>query len=433
MPPTPGPFPAALLIGARLVLGAGPVLGLGPVFGPVLAGGARAEPLRAGEAVLEPVALASLPGFERDDLAAAFAAFRATCAQPARPVLAEAAPGAPGQDLTAACAAAAATPASRARAFFQENFAAYRVLRPSREAAAERRAGFLTGYFEPELDGSLVPTPAFPVPALARPDDLVSLEPGETRPGLDPRLRAARRDGDAFQPYPDRAAIEDGALGDRARPVAYLRDAVDLLVLQVQGSGRVRLPDGRSLRLAYDGRNGRPYTSVARLVVADGHLPLEGLTLARWTGWLRANPDAARSLIRRNASYVFFRRDEADPGTGPRGAAGVALAAGRSLAVDATLWRYGLPFWLEGTLPTTEGGSTPLARLVIAQDTGSAILGPARGDLYLGTGPDAGAVAGLLRDAARFVVLLPRPPAPEGPASEIPSPEAPDSAAEARP
>ncbi|TGD97479.1 murein transglycosylase A [Methylobacterium nonmethylotrophicum] len=401
MPPAHGPIPlaprpVAILLAASL-LAAAP---------------GRAEEsarLRVGEALLEPVLLSTLPGFAGDDLAASLAVFRATCARPAAPVLAEAVPGAPGQDLTAACAAAAGVTPAGARAFFEQHFVAYRILRPHRDAPAERIAGFLTGYFEPELDGSPVPTPDFTVPALARPDDLVSLEPGETRPGLDPALRAARREGDAFLPYPDRAAIEDGALGSRARPLVWLRDAVDLLVLQVQGSGRVRLPDGRALRLAYDGRNGRPYTSVARLIVASGHLPLEGLTLARWTGWLRANPDVARDLIRRNASYVFFRVDDGAPEAGPRGAAGVPLTAGRSLAVDATLWRYGLPFWLDGTMPDPEGASTPLRRLVVAQDTGSAILGPARGDLYLGTGARAGATAGLLRNPARFVVLLPKP------------------------
>ncbi|OAS24771.1 transglycosylase [Methylobacterium platani] len=376
------------------------------------AGPAGAAPLRIGEAVLEPVPFSALPGFAEDDLAAALATFRATCAAPTGPVLAEAAAGAPSQDLAGACAAAGGVAPEEAHAFFERTFAAYRVLRPERDAAAERTTGFLTGYFEPELVGSAVPSADFTVPVLARPDDLVSLDPGETRPGLDPALRAARRDGDAFRPYPDRAAIEDGALGARARPLLWLRDAVDLLVLQVQGSGRVRLTDGRSLRLAYDGRNGRPYTSVARLIVTGGHLPLEGLTLARWTGWLRANPEIARDLIRRNASYIFFRIDDGVPeGQGPRGAAGAPLTAGRSLAVDATLWRYGLPFWLDGALPDPDGGSTTLRRLVVAQDTGSAILGPARGDLYLGTGARAGATAGLLRDPARFVVLLPRPAA----------------------
>ncbi|MFH6785329.1 MULTISPECIES: murein transglycosylase A [Methylobacterium] len=395
MPPAPGlTVPARCL--AALLLGCA-------------AGPSGAAPLRIGEAMLEPVPFSALPGFAEDDLAASLATFRATCAAPAGPVLAEAAMGAPSQDLAAPCAAAAGVAPEGARAFFERNFAAYRVLRPNRDAVPERTAGFLTGYFEPELDGSPVPTPDFTVPALARPDDLVSLEPGETRPGLDPSLRAARQDGDGFRPYPDRAAIEDGALGSRARPLVWLRDAVDLLVLQVQGSGRVRLTDGRSVRLAYDGRNGRPYTSVARLIVTGGHLPLEGLTLARWTGWLRTHPDLARDLIRRNASYIFFRLDDGTPaGVGPKGGAGVPLTAGRSLAVDASLWRYGLPFWLDGSVPEPEGGSTPFRRLVVAQDTGSAILGPARGDLYLGTGARAGAVAGLLRDPARFVVLLPK-------------------------
>ncbi|ACL56008.1 murein transglycosylase A [Methylobacterium nodulans] len=371
-------------------------------------GGARAEPLQVGEAVLEPVAVSRLPGFAADDLGAALAAFRASCAQMSRPVPAEAIPGSPSQDLAAACAAAPADPAG-ARSFFETWFDAYRITRPARAAPSERQAGFLTGYFEPELQGSLVPTPDFTVPALARPDDLVSLEPGETLPGLEAGLRAARRLEAGFAPYPDRAAIEDGALGQRARPLLYLRDAVDLLVLQVQGSGRVRLTDGRVVRLAYDGRNGQPYTSVARLLVTEGHLPLEGLTLARWTAWLRANPETARRLIRRNAAYVFFRLEESPPeAPGPLGGGGAPLTPGRSLAVDAALWRYGLPFWLEGSLPTPEGGAVPLARLVIAQDTGSAIVGPARGDLYLGTGPVAGAVAGLLRDPARFVVLLPK-------------------------
>jgi membrane-bound lytic murein transglycosylase A len=249
---------------------------------------------------------------------------------------------------------------------------------------------------------------------LARPADLVSLGPGETLPGLDPSLRAARRTATGYAPYPDRAAIEDGALGEAARPLLYLRDAVDLLVLQVQGSGRVRLPDGRVLRVAYDGRNGRPYTAVARLIVAGGYLPLEGLTLGAWTGWLRANPDLARDLIRQNRSYVFFKLEAVgDPARGPRGGAGVPLTPGRSLAVDAALWPYGLPFHLAGTVADAQGQPLPLARLTIAQDTGSAITGPARGDLFVGSGAAAGAAAAALRHPIDVTVLLPRRAAPD--------------------
>ncbi|KQP77574.1 transglycosylase [Methylobacterium sp. Leaf113] len=380
------------------------------------------ESFRVGDALLEPVDTAALPGFPGADPAATLAAFRRTCrTRPATPQPATVMGSA--EALAAACARAETVaetmPETVAEAeatrFFSEAFAAYRIVRPAAGGNPERRTGFLTGYFEPELVGSATPSPDFTAAVLARPDDLVGLEPGETRPGLDPALRAARRVGDGFEPYPDRAAIEDGVLGDRARPLLYLRDAVDLFVLQVQGSGRVRLTDGRSVRVLYDGRNGRPYTSIGKLIVAEGHLPLDGLTLARWTGWLRANPAQAKRLMRVNASYIFFRLAEIDdPALGPPGGAGVPLSPGRNLAVDATLWRYGLPFWLEGRI----AGSPDPGRLVVAADTGSAIVGPARGDLYLGTGAEAGIAAGNLRDPVGFVVLLPKPetnpkPSPE--------------------
>ncbi|MHC2086803.1 murein transglycosylase A [Methylobacterium sp. CM6244] len=361
-------------------------------------------PLRVGEAILEPVDPTALPGFPGSDPAASLEVFRRTCAAP--PVEIAATVAGSAEDLAAACTRAASVKPDEARAFFARNFDAYRIVRAGEAGGPSRRTGFLTGYFEPELTGSLAAGPGFTTPALARPDDLVSLAPGETKPGLDPTLRAARATPGGFEPYPDRASIEDGAIGERARPLVYLRDPVDLFVLQVQGSGRVRLPDGRAVRVLYDGRNGRPYTSVAKLIVQAGHLPLEGLTLARWTGWLRDNPALAKPLMRANASYIFFRLAEVeDPRLGPPGAAGVPLTPGRSLAVDSTLWRYGTPFWLEGRI----AGEDAPGRLVVAADTGSAIVGPARGDLYLGTGEAAGIAAGNLRDAVGFVVLLPKP------------------------
>ena len=369
-------------------------------FATLLAGSAPAASADLGGASLTPVPFADLPGFPGPDPTAALDAFRRVCAAspPQQPAGIAGDPVA----LAAACADAATVKPDAAAAFFQERFEAYRVVRPGAE-----RPGFLTGYFEPELEGALAPGPDFGTPVLARPDDLVSLAPGETRPGLDPALRAARATADGFAPYPDRAAIEDGALGAQARPILWLRDPVDLLVLQVQGSGRVRLPDGRAVRVLYDGRNGQPYTAVAKLIVQEGHLPLEGLTLARWTAWLRANPVIAKRLIRANASYIFFRLAEVDdPSLGPPGAANAPLSPERSLAVDAGLWRYGLPFWLVGPLPG--GAPNAAGRLVIAADTGSAIVGPARGDLFVGTGAEAGIAAGNLRDSIGFVVLLPK-------------------------
>ena len=360
-----------------------------------------ATPVAVGGAILTPVALDALRGFPGRAPVAALDAFRRVCAAPP-PALPQAADVAGDPAALAEACAAAAGDVADAAAFFRERFEAFRVELPGSE-----RPGFLTGYFEPELTGSLAPGPDFPTPVLARPDDLVSLGPGESRPGLDPGLRAARATEDGFVPYPDRAAIDDGALGARARPILWLRDTVDLLVLQVQGSGRVRLPDGTVVRVLYDGRNGRPYTAVAKLIVQEGHLPLEGLTLARWTGWLRDHPEIAKRLIRANASYIFFRLDAVtDPALGPPGAANAPLSPGCSLAIDATLWRYGLPFWLAGPIPG--GASGEVGRLVVAADTGSAIVGPARGDLFVGTGTQAGVTAGNLRDAVGFVVLLPK-------------------------
>lgn len=357
-------------------------------------------------AVLEPVALKALPGWREDDGAAALDTFRRTCAGPGpNPPQVPAVTGSPA-DLAAACAAAAAVKPEDAKKFFEARFSAYRIVRPASGTEPERRVGFLTGYFEPELTGSLTPGPGYTAPVLARPDDLVSLAPGETAPGLDPIYRAGRRTETGLVPYPDRAAIEDGALGERTRPLLWLRDSVDLFVLQVQGSGRVRLPDGRGMRVLYDGKNGQPYTSIGKLLVAEGHLPINGLSLERWTTWLRANPDHARRLMRMNASYIFFRTEPVtDPALGPPGAAGVPLSPGRSMAVDGNLWRYGLPFWLEGKLP----GQPGRGHLVVAADTGSAIVGPARGDLYVGTGAAAGRAAGDLHDRMGFVVLLPKP------------------------
>ncbi|MCJ2006508.1 murein transglycosylase A [Methylobacterium sp. J-092] len=402
MPPRHPPRPtAAFRAAVALVSGA--------------AAASAAEPLRVGNAVLEPVAIAALPGWQADETAAAFDAFRRTCAAPGPdPAQAAGVAGSPA-DLAAACTAAAALDRTgagwpeRARRFFQERFSAYRVVRPADGTEPERKTGFLTGYFEPQLEGSLAPGPGFAAAVLARPDDLVTLAPGETRPGLDPALRAGRAAAAGFEAYPDRAAIEDGAIAGRTRPLLWLRDAVDLFVLQVQGSGRVRLPDGSAIRVLYDGKNGRPYTSIGKLLVAEGHLALNDLSLARWTAWLRAHPDHARRLMRMNASYIFFRTEPVtDPALGPPGAAGAPLSPGRSLAVDGTLWRYGLPFWLEGRLPGQPGSG----HLVVAADTGSAILGPARGDLYVGTGAAAGVAAGDLHTKPGFVVLLPKPAAP---------------------
>jgi len=358
-----------------------------------------------GKARLEPVSFKDLTGWEEDDHGAAFRAFARSCRafeahspelRPARPV---------PSDLLAVCGQALKIPnptIQEARLFFEAHFQPFAIVPVSGD-------GFLTGYYEPEFKGSRTPDSTYAVPLLARPDDLVTIPQGETLPGLDPGLQAARRTTEGYGPYPDRAAIEDGVLGTLAKPIVYLREPGEAFILHVQGSARIRLTDGSVMRVAYAGRNGRPYTSIGRLLVQQGVMDLETMTLEKLMGWLKDNPGPAKDLMRQNQSYIFFREaDELAPEDGPIGGAGIPLVPGRSLAVDRSLWAYGLPFWLEGQLPLTLDKAEPLRRLMIAQDTGSAIVGPARGDFFVGSGPEAGTRAGLLRHPTRFVVLLPK-------------------------
>jgi membrane-bound lytic murein transglycosylase A len=352
---------------------------------------------------LEPFAFADLKGWAADDHAAAFAAFRRTCEHLMRgePALR------PARErdtaLDSACRAALAGEPADARTFFEAQFRPHAVI-------PHEGGGFLTGYYEPEFDGSRERSARYSVPLLQRPDDLVTIPQGETWPGVGQGLQAARRTASDFEPYPDRAAIETGALGKAAKPLVYLAEPGEAFIIHVQGSARIRLNEGGAMRVAYAGRNGQPYTSIGRILVEQGEIPLKDMSLERLMGWLKTNPGPAQALMRQNRSYIFFREAaELAPGDGPVGGAGHPLVPGRSLAVDRSIWSYGLPFWLEGEVPVGPGVSEPLARLMIAQDTGSAIVGPARGDFFWGTGRDAGTRAGLLRHPVRFVVLLPHP------------------------
>lgn len=363
---------------------------------------------------LEPVGFDAIAGFRDDDLLAAFATFRASCeaivAQ--TPELRRGKPASAG--LRALCSEALATRlddnAAAAR-FFEARFAPHRIIASTTEGVETR--GFLTGYYEPIVEASRVRTREFPTPVLPRPDDLVTLDPGEGQGALT-GLGGARRTPDgALEPYSDREAIEKGALADKAPPVAWLRDPVERFIIQVQGSARLRFADGGGARLTYSGRNGLPYTSIGKILVEEGHMLAERMSLAALKRWLREHGQEEGSegaaLMRRNKSFVFFRLDAlTDPARGPVGAAGLPLTPLRSIAVDRALWSYGLPFWIAAEIPWR--GPTPslFSRLMIAQDTGSAIVGPARADLFFGSGDEAGARAGDIRHAGDFIVLLPR-------------------------
>jgi membrane-bound lytic murein transglycosylase A len=355
----------------------------------------------------QPLEFDALAGFVEDDSFAAFVAFRdwarAACAD-ATPLRTAKPPSARLREIARVACTATIADSGTARRFFLGNFRPWRVVSEDVDGAA-----FFTGYYEPAIDAALTQTPDFRAPALARPHDLVSFAPGDGPSDFDPALAGAQRlDDGTLRPYPDRATVE--ARGGEA--VAWLADEVEVFFAQVQGSAQLTLTDGRKARLVYDGRNGRPYTSIGRLLVEAGEIPQGEMSLARLKAWLRANGlkpgDKGRTIMQRNQSYVFFRVvEDVDPTLGPIGGAGIALTPLRSIAVDRTLWCYGLPFWIDAMLPWESDQLSPFRRLMVAHDTGSAIVGPARADLFFGSGEAAGARAGAIRHCGQFIVLAP--------------------------
>ncbi|MCZ8376718.1 MAG: MltA domain-containing protein [Beijerinckiaceae bacterium] len=348
---------------------------------------------------------ADVPGWTGDNHAEAFSAFLRTC--PAGiPALRAGQPRPPALQRTCDHAFAERdallADGGQARLFFERHFLPVEIIPAS-------GAGFLTGYYEPELEASRQQRPGFPEPVLGRPADLVTVPQGEPAPSpLDASLQAWRRGPGGPEPYPDRKAIWAGALSGQGLEIAWLRGKPELFITQVQGSARLRWAEGGIGRLRYAGRNGHPYTSIGRKLVERGIMALETMTLAKLMGWLRDNPAEARALMEENRSYVFFQLDESlSPEEGPIGGAGVPLVAGRSLAVDRSIWPYGLPVFIEASPLVPEGGRQRIARLMIAQDTGSAIVGAARGDFFVGSGSAAGDSAGLFRDPVRFIILVP--------------------------
>jgi len=359
------------------------------------------------QARLAPLTFAELDGFAAADHLEAFRVF----AEHAKAIVKDRPPLRPARAascaLKAVCRVALAQPVetgAAARRFFETHFRPYRVM----PAAG---SGFVTGYYEPIIAGALERSAEFTAPILARPVDLVTLPP-EARPaGLPPELAAARRLTDGtLVPYPDRAEIEAGA---GFRPLVWLADPVEVFLVQVQGSARVILPDHRQIRLVYAGRNGHPYTSIGKMLIESGEIAASDMGLAALKAWIRTRGqkpgEAGAALMHANRSYVFFAIDaELREEDGPIGGAGLPLSPLRSIAVDRSIWSYGLPFWLAGDLPWEREEVTPFRRLMIAQDTGSAIIGPARADIFFGSGGVAGALAGGIRHGCDFAVLLPR-------------------------
>jgi membrane-bound lytic murein transglycosylase A len=350
-----------------------------------------------------------LPGWADDRHDLALAALRRSCVRIAslgddalldptlnQPVFGRA------RDWRGPCGEASA--AADSRAFFERWFTPH--------AAANRtdRNGLFTGYYEPELRVSRRRDGRFAVPIYARPPDLVMVELGLFRADWRGQRTAGRVANGSLVPYASREQIVAGALAGRAPVIAWAEDPIDVFFMEIQGSGRLAFIDGGAIHVAYEAQNGHPYVAIGREFITRGILPREQVSMQSIRAWLAANPGPqAAEMMNRNPSYVFFRTLDGD---GPVGAEGVALSPGRSLAVDRKFLPMSVPIWLDVDDPLD--GSQRIRRLMVAQDTGGAIRGPVRGDVFWGAGAEAAERAGRMRSTGLYWLLLPKgvtPPA----------------------
>ena len=304
------------------------------------------------------------------------------------------------EDWVAACEAALI--AEDAKVFFEKHF------RPFRITDAERPQGLFTGYYEPLLQGSLLPSQEFPVPVYAKPKDLVAFSSNETAAT---GLSYGRRVNGQPQPYDTRKDIENGSLSGKAEVICWMSDWVDAFFMHIQGQGRVALPDGSFMRLSYAGKAGHPYSGIGHVLIERGVASPDTMSMQLLRDWMRDNPDESRELMWHNKSYIFFQKaDVTDKALGGIGAAKVNLTPLHSLAVDRAWWMFGTPLWIETALPPeAPNPNLSIKRLMIAQDTGSAIKGIIRGDFFWGWGDDATTIAGHMKSAGAMTALLPLP------------------------
>ncbi|MBA2126124.1 transglycosylase [Hyphomicrobium methylovorum] len=358
-----------------------------------------------------PIPYSAIPGWREDDHLLAWKAFLSSCdavlSAPPRAPASQAAP--PVSALLNVCRRALSAGAAKkvrtrhdARHFFETHFAPNRVVSPT-------GTGLLTGYYEPLIKGARKQDAEFATPIYRRPSDLVNIVAESERGATTAAFTHMRDLGSGTKkPYLTRAEIEQGGLEGKGLELVYFKDPVDVFFLQVQGSGRVQLPDGTEIRVAYDGKNGYPYTSIGRVLIDRGELTAETMSLQALKQWLRADAIRGRELMWHNKSYVFFRELTGSDAKGPIGANNIPLQTGRSLAVDTAFHVLGTPIFVEAPKLTHATKSGGFHRLMIAHDVGSAIKGPQRGDIYFGSGDKAGRLAGITKEPGTFIVLIPR-------------------------
>lgn len=288
-----------------------------------------------------------------------------------------------------------------ARRFLEQQFVPWRLANP--DGAVD---GLVTGYYEPVLRGSRTKLAPFVYPLYGPPDDLLTIDLSATNPELRGMRLRGRVDGRRVVPYYSRAEIARGTAPVAGKEILWVDDPIEAFFLQVQGSGRIQLASGETLRVGYADQNGHPFQSIGRFLVGRGELKLGEASMQSIKSWAAANPQRVEDLLDQNPSFVFFRElPLADPASGPIGAFGVPLLGGRSIAVDPRYVPLGAPVFLATTLPAS---TTPMTRLVLAQDAGGAIRNPVRADFFWGSGAEAGAQAGRMRQQGRMWVLLPK-------------------------
>ncbi len=286
-----------------------------------------------------------------------------------------------------------------ARQFFEKHFDPHTY---------KNKQGFVTAYFEPEVEASRVRTEEFSYPLYRRPHDLVKLDPDNKPKNLDLSLEWARKTDDGLVEFYDRGQIDKGALKNRGLELFWLKSVIEGFYIHIQGSARLLFRDGTSARVSYAGKTGHPYTSIGKLLVQREVMPLDQANMTNIRAWLESDLERGRKVLHENRSFIFFTELEGhDPDFGPIAAAGVQLTAGRSLAVDKAKHAYGTPVWLSTNEPFPDQSGV-FQRLMIAQDTGSAIVGEQRGDIFIGSGKEAGTLAGSVRHDTDFIVLNPK-------------------------
>jgi len=365
-----------------------PPVKMPPPVGPITV---PPQPAPPPAPLFTPVAFDALPGWRQDDLRQAWPAFLASCrALAAKP------------DWKSACAAGKLVDAADTEAirrYFEAHFVPNLV-----RAADGSDAGLVTGYYEAALRGARQRGGAYQTPLYKVPDDLITVDLASVYPSLKGMRLRGRLSGKTVVPYGTRAEIERARIP--GKELMWVDDPVEAFFLEVQGSGRVSLEGGDTVRVAYADQNGHPYKAIGRWLVEQGELTPEQATAQGIKAWIAAHPARRQELLNVNPSYIFFREERLpDPGVGPKGALGVPLTPSRSVAIDPAFLPLGAPIFLSTTEPASE---TPLQRLVMGQDTGGAIKGAVRADFFFGFGPQAADNAGRMKQRGQIWALLPR-------------------------